>query len=246
MVEHDPAGMRLQKVLAAAGVGSRRRCEELIAAGRVKVDGEVVTGQGLRVIPADAVIMVDGKRVYAATNQLTVLFNKPVGVVSTMKDPQGRPALDRYVQGFTERLFHVGRLDIDTSGLLLLTNDGDMANHLAHPSHGVQKTYVAKVEGRCVPGLAKELKRGVQLEDGPIAVDECQVKEASNAFSIVEVVLHEGRNRIVRRMFDAVGHPVVELSRTRFGPLGLDGLGVGRVRVLTPNEVGALLEDAGL
>jgi 23S rRNA pseudouridine2605 synthase len=246
MVEYQADGVRLQKVLAAAGVGSRRRCEALIEAGKVTVDGEVISDQGMRVDPAKVVITVDGKRVHVAEGHLTVALNKPKGVVSTMSDPQNRPALDTYVAEYGVRLFHVGRLDIDTTGLLLLTNDGELANRLAHPSHGVAKTYVAKVTGRVHRRLPHKLTKGIELEDGPIAVDACAILASTDAFSSVEVTLHEGRNRVVRRLFEAVGHPVVELSRTRFGPISLAGLPPGRSRVLDAKEMGSLLDEAGL
>ncbi|MCJ7827392.1 MAG: rRNA pseudouridine synthase [Demequinaceae bacterium] len=246
MAEYRADGVRLQKVLASAGVGSRRRCEALIAAGRVVVDGTTITDQGMRVAPAEAVITVDGNRIHVREGHLTVVLNKPKGVVSTMSDPNNRPALDTYITGYEARLFHVGRLDADTTGLLLLTNDGDLANRLSHPSHGVSKTYVAKVTGRVHRRLPHSLKKGINLEDGPIAVDSCAVLDATNEFSVVEVTLHEGRNHIVRRMFESDGHPVVELSRTRFGPISLAGLAPGQTRTLDAKEMGALLEEAGL
>jgi 23S rRNA pseudouridine2605 synthase len=218
----------------------------LIAAGRVSVDGDVVREQGLRVDPARVAILVDGTRIHAAEGQLTVAVNKPKGVVSTMSDPQGRPALDTLVARFDQRLFHVGRLDSDTSGLILLTNDGDLANRLAHPSHGVEKVYVAKVAGRVPRTLPATLLAGVELDDGPAAADACVVKAVAGNTSIVELTLHEGRNRIVRRMFDAVGYPVIDLSRVRFGPISLGALGPGKARALSSAEVGELLEAAGL
>ena len=246
MAEYRADGVRLQKVLAAAGLGSRRRCEELIAQGRVTVDGEAITDQGMRVAPAETVIAVDGKRIHASEGHLTVALHKPKGVISTMSDPKGRPALDSLVSQYEARLFHVGRLYADTTGLILLTNDGELANRLAHPSHGVPKTYVAKVSGRIPRRLPHTLKKGVDLEDGPVAVDACSVLGTSKEASIVEVTLHEGRNRIVRRMFERVGHPVLEISRIRIGPISLGNLAPGQSRVLDPKEMGALLEQAGL
>lgn len=246
MAEYLADGVRLQKVLAAAGVGSRRRCEDLIAAGKVTVDGEKISDQGMRVDPATAVIAVDGKRVHVAEGHLTIALNKPKGVVSTMSDPHNRPALDRFVADVGVRLFHVGRLDSETTGLILLTNDGDLANRLAHPSHGVAKTYVAKVLGRVPKGLPHTLVKGIELDDGPISIDSCTILDSSSAYSVVEVVLHEGRNRVVRRIFETVGHPVVELSRTRIGPIALGGLPPGKTRILDTKEMGSLLEEAGL
>jgi len=243
---HRPEGVRLQKVLAAAGIGSRRACEELIAAGAVCVDGEVVREQGIRVIPEEVTIEVKGKRIAVDGTRMTVALNKPKGVVSTMSDPEGRPSLDPYVRDFDERLFHVGRLDAETTGLLLLTNDGELANRLAHPTHGVEKVYVAKVQGRVPRGLVTTLKAGVELDDGPVRVAECVIRDATDKFSLVEVTLHEGRNRIVRRMFETVGHPVKELVRIQFGPIPLGQLAPGGVRVLGNEEVGALMKAAGL
>ena len=243
---HRPDGVRLQKVLAAAGVGSRRACEELIERGKVRVNGQLADQLGVRVDPATVAIEVNGKRINVDQEHITVVLNKPKGVVSTMSDPQGRPALDGYVKEYEQRLFHVGRLDADTTGVLLLTNHGDLANRLAHPTHGVPKTYIAKVRGKVPTTLPTTLKAGVDLEDGPVRVSACTIKAVHGDSSLVELVLHEGRNRIVRRMFDAVGHPVEELARTQFGPVRLGTLGVGEVRELDPAEVGALMEAAGL
>lgn len=243
---HRPEGIRLQKVLAQAGVGSRRHCEDLIQAGRVSVDGQVVDQLGVRILPHEAAVEVDGKRISVDESLVTVVLNKPKGVVSTMSDPEGRPALDRYVKGYTERLFHVGRLDAETTGVLLLTNDGELANRLAHPSHGVVKVYVAKVRGRVPSTLCTTLRVGVELEDGPVRVSDCQVLDVSSSHSLVQVELHEGRNRIVRRMFDAVGFPVEELVRTQFGPIRLGTMQPGEVRLLANADIGALMAAAGL
>ena len=243
---HQPEGVRLQKVLAAAGIGSRRACEELIEAGAVRVDGQIVREQGIRVVPGAVTIEVKGKRIAVDDTRVTVVLNKPKGVVSTMSDPEGRPSLDQYVKDFDERLFHVGRLDAETTGLLLLTNDGELANRLAHPTHGVAKVYVAKVTGRVPKGLGATLKAGVELDDGPVRVGECMIRDATDKFSLVEVTLHEGRNRIVRRMFEAVGFPVTELVRIQFGPITLGQLAPGEIRVLDNEEVGSLMKAAGL
>jgi len=243
---HRPEGVRLQKVLAAAGVGSRRKCEELIGAGRVTVNGEVVDQLGVRVVPDEVVIAVDGERISVDANHVTVVLNKPFGVVSTMSDPQGRPALDTFVKGYEERLFHVGRLDAETTGLLLLTNDGELANRLAHPTHGVTKVYVAKVAGRASRHLCTQLKQGVDLDDGPVRATGCTILDTSGDTSLVQVELHEGRNRIVRRMLDQVGHPVIDLVRTQFGPIRLGTMAPGEVRELSPAEVGRLMEAAGM
>lgn len=243
---HRPEGVRLQKVLAQAGVGSRRSCEDLIEAGKVVVNGQVVDQLGVRVDPSDCVIEVDGKRISVDATLVTVVLNKPRGVVSTMSDPEGRPALDRYVAEYPERLFHVGRLDADTTGVLLLTNDGELANRLAHPTHGVSKLYVAKVSGRVPKNLTTTLREGIELDDGPVRAVECRIIDATDHHSLVEVEMHEGRNRIVRRMFDAVGHPVIDLVRTRFGPITLGTLQPGQTRQLTNFEVGQLQKAAGL
>ncbi|WP_062464751.1 pseudouridine synthase [Demequina soli] len=243
---HRPEGIRLQKVLASAGVGSRRKCEDLIEAGRVKVNGEVVDQLGVRVDPESVAIEVDGNRIMVDSSHLTVVLNKPFGVVSTMSDPQGRPALDTFVARYPERLFHVGRLDAETTGLLILTNDGELANRLAHPTHGVSKVYVAKVKGRVSKNLPTLLKQGVELDDGPVRATACTILDVQGDSSLVQVELHEGRNRIVRRMLDKVGHPVLELVRTQFGPIRLGTMAPGEIRELSPSEVGKLMDAAGL
>lgn len=243
---HEPDGVRLQKVLAGAGLGSRRACEELISAGRVSVNGVVVRELGVRVDPRTAVLHVDGRRVQLDTSMVTLAFNKPAGVVSTMSDDRGRPSLAQYVADRPERLFHVGRLDAETEGLLLLTNDGELANRLAHPSHGVRKTYLATVAGRVRPGVGVQLRAGVQLEDGPVVVDSFRVVDTTGAQTLVELVLHEGRNRIVRRLMEAVGHPVVRLVRTQIGPIRLGNLKPGHSRELTAKELGALMTEVGM
>nr|WP_202627483.1 pseudouridine synthase [Cellulomonas sp. APG4] len=236
----------MQKVLAGAGLGSRRACEELIARGRVQVDGEVVRELGVRVDPRSAVIHVDGMRVQLDTSLVTIALNKPAGVVSTMHDPQGRPSLAQFVADRPERLFHVGRLDAETEGLLLLTNDGELANRLAHPSHGVRKTYLATVEGRVRPAVGQRLREGVELEDGRVAVDAFRIVDQTPGSTMVEVVLHEGRNRVVRRMLDAVGHPVTRLLRTQVGPIRLGTLRPGSTRVLGREELGTLMAAVGM
>ncbi|MFG6446093.1 pseudouridine synthase [Microbacterium sp. P06] len=237
----DADGIRLQKVLANAGVASRRVSEDLIAAGRVRVNGEVVTELGNRIHPETDLVDVDGVAVQLDTTKRYVMLNKPTGVVSSMRDERGRPDLRQFAEEWDERLFNVGRLDADTSGLLILTNDGDLAHVLAHPSFGVTKLYVAKVEGQVTAQSIARLTRGVDLEDGVIAADKARLLDASGDSSIVELTLHSGRNRIVRRMMAEVGHPVIDLVRRRFGPLTLGPLPVGRARELTTIERGALL-----
>lgn len=243
---HDPDGVRLQKVLAQAGLGSRRACEELVSSGRVTVDGQVVVELGVRVDPTKAVLHVDGMRVQLDTSLVTIALNKPLGVVSTMHDPEGRPSLAQLVADREERLFHIGRLDAESEGLILLTNDGELANRLAHPRHGVPKTYLADVEGRVPANLAARLKRGIELDDGPAAVDEFRVVQTTPQASLVEVVIHEGRNRIVRRLMEQAGHPVTRLVRTKVGPIRLGDLRPGRNRVLSRTEVGSLMASVGM
>ena len=246
-VETDEDGMiRLQKLLAQSGVASRRKCEEIMLAGLVEVDGEIVTRLGTKVDPRSAVIRVDGRRLPPVSAHVYLVLNKPRGVVSTMSDPEGRPTLSDYVADRPERLFHVGRLDTDTDGLILLTNDGDFAQKMAHPSYEVEKSYVAEVEGVVSKATLATLLAGVTLEDGPVQVREVRVRSSHNQRSIVELVIHEGRNRIVRRLLDHVGHPVQRLSRTRIGPVRLADLKTGKLRELDDREVGTLLDVAGL
>jgi 23S rRNA pseudouridine2605 synthase len=238
-------GVRLQKVLAAAGIASRRAAEELIADGRVEVNGRVVSEQGMRVDPARDEIRVDGARVPPQRSHRYLVLNKPRGVLSAMEDPHGRPTLAGYVpEG--ERLFHVGRLDADTEGLLLLTNDGDLAQRLTHPSYEVSKLYLAEVAGTLTDATAAKLRKGITLDDGPIKPDQLSVVQRTDQRSLVRVRLHSGRNRIVRRMFDAVGHPVRRLSRLAIGPIKLGDLKPGQTRELTRDELGELFDLLGL
>ncbi|MGO1318576.1 MAG: pseudouridine synthase [Cellulomonadaceae bacterium] len=243
---HVADGVRLQKVLATAGLGSRRACERLIEDGRVEVDGQIVTELGVRVDPATAVVHVDGMRLQLDTDKITIVVNKPVGVVSTMDDPEGRPSLRDYVKDRSERLFHVGRLDTDSEGVILLTNDGELANRLAHPGYGIAKTYLVQVNGKLGARVGSELLHGVELDDGPAKLDRFHVVDSTHQATLVEVVLHEGRNRIVRRMFAAAGHPVVRLVRTQVGPIKLGDLPPGRHRVLGQVELGTLMAAVGL
>ncbi len=245
--ELDQEGMiRLQKLLAQSGVASRRKCEELMLEGHVEVDGEVVTRLGTKVDPRAAVIRVDGKRLPPMSPHVYLVLNKPRGVVSTMSDPEGRRTLSDFVTDRPERLFHVGRLDTDTEGLILLTNDGDFAHRMAHPSYEMDKTYVAEVAGQVTRATAREVLDGVTLEDGPVDVSSFKVVSSHGGKSIVELVIHEGRNRIVRRLLDAVGHPVRRLTRTAIGPVRLSGLRKGELRDLTRDELGTLLDAARL
>ncbi|MGW4741774.1 pseudouridine synthase [Nocardia xishanensis] len=243
-------GERLQKVLAKAGVASRRAAEEMIDQGRVEVDGAIVREQGLRIDPQTAVVRVDGTRVVVRDELVHVALNKPKGWQSTMSDDLGRPCVgdivaERIAAG--QRLFHVGRLDADTEGLLLLTNDGDLAHRLMHPSFEVSKTYLATVNGEVNNKIiGKRLRDGVELEDGPAKVDRFQVLELGEGRSLVKVVLHEGRKHIVRRLLDAVGHPVTRLVRTHIGPVALGDQRPGTLRVLGRDEIGKLYEAVSL
>jgi 23S rRNA pseudouridine2605 synthase len=235
----DTDGIRLQKVLAAAGLGSRRACEELIAGGRVTVDGRVAE-LGARVDPATAVIHVDGDRIVVRDDLVYLALNKPRGVLSAMSDSRGRPTVGDLVAGRADRLFHVGRLDADSEGLLLLTNDGELAHRLMHPSFGVTKTYLATVPAPVGKDVGRRLRSGVELEDGPVKVDSFRVVQAQGRQAIVEVVLHEGRKHIVRRLLAAVGHPVSRLVRTRIGPVHLGGQRAGTLRPLNRSELADL------
>jgi 23S rRNA pseudouridine2605 synthase len=242
----SPEGIRLQRVLAQAGVGSRRACEELIEEGRVEVDGSVVRVQGMRVHPDKAVIKVDGMRVQSKPGSTYLALNKPRGVVSTMSDEQGRTSLSDFLGRHKERLFHVGRLDADTEGLILLTNDGELAHRLAHPSYGVMKTYLAEVPGPVARDVGRRLREGVQLDDGPVKADAFRVVGSSGGRVMVEVVIHEGRKHVVRRMLAEVGHPVVRLVRTRLGPVALGDLRSGATRPLNGKELADLYAAVGL
>ena len=213
-----------------------------MADGHVEVNGEIVTQMGARVDPVADVIRVDGRRVPPRSDHAYLVLNKPRGIVSTMQDERGRPDLRSLLVDRPERLFHVGRLDTDTSGLLIVTNDGDLAHKLAHPSFEVAKTYVALVEGDVPDALAARLRAGVALDDGLAAVDRFRVMDRSRGRSLVELDVHIGRNRIVRRILDHVGHPVLELTRTAFGPLRLGGLAVGAARDLSREEIGSLFD----
>jgi 23S rRNA pseudouridine2605 synthase len=239
-VAQQPEGERLQKVLARAGLGSRRVCEELIADGRVTVNGEVAQ-LGRRIDPERDAVALDGVPVIVRDDLVYYLLNKPTGYVSTASDPEGRPTVVDLVPE-TPRVFPVGRLDYDTEGLLLLTNDGDLTHLLTHPSFGVVKTYLAEVEGEPTPAAVRALREGVELDDGRTAPARVKVVQRRGATSAVELGIHEGRNRQVRRMCEAVGHPVVRLVRTRIGPLRDGSLKPGTWRALEPAEVRRLYE----
>ncbi|MEW2445382.1 pseudouridine synthase [Micromonospora marina] len=236
---------RLQKVLAAAGVGSRRACEDLIFRRRVTVNGRVAQ-LGDKADPARDVIVVDGERLQADVRLVYVAMNKPRGVVTTMADEKGRTELADFIGARLEqRVYHVGRLDADSEGLLLLTNDGTLAHKLMHPSYEVLKTYLAEVAGPIPRNLAKRLTTGVELEDGPVKVDGFKLVDTLGKTAQVELTLHEGRKHIVRRLMAEVGHPVSRLIRTSIGPIKLGDLRTGRLRRLTNAEVAALFKAVG-
>jgi 23S rRNA pseudouridine2605 synthase len=252
-------GVRLQKVLAQAGIASRRACEALISEGRVEVNSEVVFEQGRRVDPERDVIRVDGARIPPPRRHRYLALNKPRGVVATMNDPEGRQTIADLLAepagrrtggpGGTrvknERLFHVGRLDTDTEGLLIVTNDGDLAHRLAHPSHQVPKTYIAEVTGVVNEQTLRRLRRGITLEDGPVQPTSVKIVSTAGNKTLLKITLQEGRNRIVRRTMEAVGHPVRRLSRIGIGPVRLGNLKVGEYRELTREELGGLLDLTG-
>lgn len=254
------AGVRLQKALAQAGLGSRRACEAMISEGRVEVNSEVVLEQGRRVDPERDVIRVDGARIPPPRRHLYLAMNKPRGVVVTMDDPAGRrtvadllaesssrrtgpPAARRLVRN--ERLFHVGRLDIDSEGLMILTNDGELAHKLAHPSYQVPKTYMVEVVGVVTSQTLRRLRRGITLADGPVRPSSVKISSTGRDRTLLKITMHEGRNRIVRRTMEAVGHPVRRLSRAGIGPVRLGNLKVGEYRELTREELGGLLDLTG-
>ncbi|MDT0277126.1 pseudouridine synthase [Blastococcus goldschmidtiae] len=242
----DREGERLQKVLARAGVGSRRVSEDMIDAGRISVNGAVVRVQGMRVDPTRDKIAVDGVRVETRDDRVTYAMNKPPGVLTAMSDDRNRPTVGDMVGDLAPGLVHVGRLDQDTEGLLLLTTDGELAHRLAHPSYGVRKTYLAQVSGSVPRDLAKRLRGGIDLDDGPVKVDSFRVVDTHAGQSVVEVVLHEGRKHIVRRLLAAVDLPVSRLTRTAVGPIELRAMRSGTIRKLSRQELGTLSELVGL
>jgi 23S rRNA pseudouridine2605 synthase len=242
-------GVRLQKVLSQAGVASRRVAEKMIIDGRVEVDGRVVTELGTRVDPDASVIHVDGARVTVDDTMVYLAINKERGMHSTMSDDRGRPCVgdlvEHRVRG-NKRLFHVGRLDADSEGLMLLTNDGELAHRLMHPSYEVPKTYLATVLGSVARGVGKRLRAGIELDDGPVAVDDFAVVDTVPGKTLVRVILHEGRKRIVRRMLAEVGYPVQDLVRTDIGSVSVGDMRPGSIRVLSRKEIGELYRAVGM
>ena len=235
---------RVQKVLAAAGIGSRRACEELIAAGRVAVDGEVIT-LGAKADPRSQIVTLDGERIHTNPTLLYLLLNKPPGYVTTVTDPQGRPTVMDLVPD-SPRVYPVGRLDRDTEGLLILTNDGELANRLAHPSYEVEKTYVAQIRGPAKRRSVRQLLDGVELEDGLARAKSVRELGGAGDRTLIEIVLAEGRKREVRRMLQAVGLPLERLARVRIGPLPLGEIAPGKYRPLNGAEVRALYATVGM
>jgi 23S rRNA pseudouridine2605 synthase len=249
VTDSEPSGVRLQKVLSQAGIASRRVAERMIIDGRVEVDGQLVTELGTRVDPDASVIRVDGARVVLDDSLVYLALNKPRGMHSTMSDDRGRPCIgdlvEHRVRG-NKKLFHVGRLDADTEGLILLTNDGELAHRLMHPSFEVPKTYLATVNGSVPRGLGKKLRAGIELDDGPVSVDDFAVVDAIPGKTLLRVTLHEGRKRIVRRMLAEVGFPVQTLVRTDIGAVALGEQRPGSIRALRRNEIGELYKAVGL
>jgi 23S rRNA pseudouridine2605 synthase len=248
-MNEETEGVRLQKVLSQAGVASRRVAERMIMDGRVSVDDRIVTEMGTRVDPDATVIRVDGVRIQIDDTMVYLAINKERGMHSTMSDDQGRACvgdlIEHRIRG-NKKLFHVGRLDADTAGLLILTNDGELAHRLMHPSYEVPKTYLATLNGLVPRGLGKRLKDGIELDDGPIKVDDFAMVDSVPGKSLVKVTLHEGRKRLVRRMFAATGFPVFELVRTDIGSVTLGEQRPGSIRVLTTKEVGELYKAVGM
>jgi 23S rRNA pseudouridine2605 synthase len=238
-----PAGERLQKVLASAGVGSRRECEELITSGRVEVDRRMVTELGTRVDPARQEIRLDGQPL-AKSKHVYYAVHKPPGIVSTNRDPAGRPRVVDLVSAGSARLFTIGRLDLNSEGLILVTNDGDLANRLTHPRYGVSKTYRVLVAGKPEPEILAKLRRGIRLAEGMARVDEIRIRSHHKESTVLEMVLREGRNREIRRLLARVGHKVLRLTRIAVGPVRLGSLPSGATRRLSREEIGALCRVA--
>lgn len=237
VIENEP--IRLQKLMAQAGVASRRMCEDLISQGRVKVNGEIVSELGARAHSTDR-IEVDGVPILSQ-DKVVYAFNKPLGVVSAMHDDR-LPHLGDFCLDLPFRVFHIGRLDVDSEGLILLTNDGELAERISHPRNEISKTYQLEIEGQISPGLKKRLLAGIQLEDGASKLDSIKVKASTPQTSLVEVQIHSGKNRILRRMFDEIGHPILRLIRTRIGHFTIGTLKPGELRKLSYKEIEKVFE----
>ncbi|MFC1819180.1 pseudouridine synthase [Thermodesulfobacteriota bacterium] len=228
---------RLQKILAKAGIASRRKAEELIKEGKVRVDGKVVTEMGTKVDPDAQDIECDGIHVAAREKKIYILLHKPAGFLSTVHDPQGRPIVTDLLPQVKERVYPVGRLDLDTEGALLLSNDGELAQKILHPSHEVNKTYVAKVKGKPNTKKLAALSRGITIEGRKTWPADIEVLQTKPQATTIKIIIHEGRKRQVRKMFDAVGHPVLQLKRTAYGQLELGDLRPGKYRFLSPEDI---------
>lgn len=228
---------RLQKYLAHAGIASRRTCEEIITAGKVKVNGQVVREMGVKIDPVNDVIEVNGKRVGEKEEKIYLLLNKPDGYVTTLRDPQGRPKVTDLVKEVAKRVYPVGRLDFETEGLLILTNDGEITYALTHPKHEIGKTYIALVKGLPDKDKIKRFQKGLRLADGPTAPAKVKFLKKQGSNALLEITIYEGRNRQVRRMCETIGHPVMNLKRVSMGFLNLDNLETGKYRHLTKTEV---------
>ena len=233
-------------MLAAAGLGSRRKCETYITDGRVTVDGVVVDELGARVDPDTQVIHVDGVRIAQASGHVVMALNKPRGVITAMSDPHGKPCVGDLVAALDQRLFHVGRLDGDTEGLLLLTNDGELAQRLVHPSHEINKTYVARVKGIVDKETLHRIQNGIAIEGRVVEVSSIRVIDQATDATLLELTIHEGRNRIIRRLCEEAGHPVIDLARIAIGPIQLGHLKSGQLRELSRDELGRLYSAVGL
>ncbi len=229
--------LRLQKFLSRSGIASRRKAEEYIAQGRVQVDGKVITSMGELVTPGKQKIYFDGKEVVAVERFIYILLNKPKGYVTTLSDPQGRPIVTSLLSGIQERVYPVGRLDLDTEGALLLTNDGDLAQAILHPSHEVTKTYEVEVKGHPSSGSISRLEKGILLEKKKTAPARIRVKRRGKKTTVMIITIHEGRKRQVKKMFQAIGHPVTSLKRLAYGKLTLAGLGLGKYKILQQNDL---------
>jgi len=237
---------RLQKILARSGAGSRRTAEQYISDGRVTIDGKVVTDMGIKVDPADHEICLNGKPIHCSEEKIYILLNKPTGYVTTLSDPQGRPIVTSLLTGVSQRVFPVGRLDLDTEGALLLTNDGELAQHILHPSFEITKTYTAKVTGRPSVDAIVRLAQGIELEGRRTSPAKLKVIRETARFSVIEITIHEGRKRQVRKMFAAIGHPVLELKRIAYGRLKLGSLPSGEFRIIGRKDIEKILAGSSI
>ncbi len=234
---------RIQKVLAKAGISSRREAERMILEGRVTVNGKVLNSMGLKVDPSKDHIRVDGKRLSDYEPKVAIILNKPLGYLSTVKDPLGRPTVMDLLRNVKWRVYPVGRLDFDSEGLMLLTNDGELAYRLTHPKFEIPRTYLVKVKGIPEERKLKSLKKGIMLDDGKAKVVSIQVLNRRERNSWLKVEVREGRNRLIKRIFDVIGHPVLKLKRIKFGPIHLGNLMPGQFRYLQPSEMMRLKEE---